>query len=148
MDLKHGKYLGVDYGDKRTGLAESDIAGQLASGITTVKCGGMRNTAVKVAEEAHARDCKKIIVGLPRNMDGTEGERAEVVRAFAKILSELTDVEIDFFDERMSTMVAYRFLGETGTFGKKRRDAVDTLSAEIILQGYLDREKAQKGNPV
>ena len=81
-------------------------------------------------------------------MDGTEGERAEVVRAFAKILSELTDVEIDFFDERMSTMVAYRFLGETGTFGKKRRDAVDTLSAEIILQGYLDREKAQKGNPV
>ena len=144
MDLTHGKYLGVDYGDKRTGLAECDISGMLASGICTVSEGGMRNTAIRVAKEANSRGCKKIVIGLPKNMDGTEGERAEVIRAFAKLLSEYTDIEIDFFDERMSTMVAYRFLGETGTFGKKRKDAVDTLSAEIILQGYLDRERAAK----
>ena len=144
MDISHGKYLGVDYGDKRTGLAECDISGMLASGITTVKEGGMRNTAVRVAKEAEARSCKKIIIGLPKNMDGSEGERADVIRAFAAILSELTEIPIDFFDERMSTMVAYRYLGETGTFGKRRRDAVDTLSAEIILQGYLDRERAAK----
>ena len=144
MDLTHGKYLGVDYGDKRTGLAECDVSGMLASGIATISEGGMRRTAERVAAEAEKRSCKKIIIGLPKNMDGSEGERADVIRAFAAILSELTEIPIDFFDERMSTMVAYRYLGETGTFGKRRRDAVDTLSAEIILQGYLDRERAAK----
>ena len=143
MDISHGKYLGVDYGDKRTGLAECDISGMLASGITTIKEGGMRNTAERVAKEAEIRSCKKIIIGLPRNMDGSEGERAEVIRIFASILAEFTNIEIDFFDERMSTMVAYRYLGETGTFGKKRKDAIDTLSAEIILQGYLDKERGR-----
>lgn len=144
MDLSHGKYLGVDYGDVRTGLAECDISGMIASGIGTVKPGGMRNTAELVAKEAVSRSCKKIIIGLPKNMDGSEGERVQVIKAFADILMSLTDIPIDFFDERMSTMVAYRYLGETATFGKRRRDAVDTLSAEIILQGYIDRERALK----
>ena len=141
MDLTHGKYLGVDYGDVRTGLAECDVSGMLASGIATVKEGGMRNTAVRVAKEAESRGCKKIIIGLPKNMDGSEGDRVGVIKAFADILAQLTEIPIDFYDERMSTMVAYRYLGATGTFGKKRRDAVDTLSAEIILQGYIDRER-------
>ena len=141
MDISHGKYLGVDYGDKRTGIAECDASGLIASGICTVSEGGMRNTAERVAREAVSRCCKKIIIGLPKNMDGTEGERSEVVRAFAKLLSEYTDIPIDFYDERMTTMVAYRFLGETGTYGKKRKNAVDTLSAEIILQNYIDRER-------
>jgi len=141
MDITHGKYLGVDYGDKRTGLAECDISGMLASGITTVKEGGMRNTAVRVAKEAKDRSCKKIIIGLPKNMDGTEGQRSEVIRAFAEILATLTDIPIDFYDERMSTMVAYRYLDVTESYGKKRKDKIDTLSAEIILQGYLDKER-------
>ena len=145
MDLSHGKYLGVDYGDVRTGIAECDISGMLASGITTVKEGGMRKTAERVKREAESRSCKKIVIGLPKNMDGSEGPRADVIKAFAAILAELTDIPIDFYDERMSTMVAYRYLGATETFGKKRRDAVDTLSAEIILQGYLDRERNSKG---
>lgn len=144
MDLTHGKYLGVDYGDKRTGLAECDASGLIAGGICTVSEGGMNKTAIRVAKEAEARSCKKIIIGLPKNMDGTEGPRADVVKAFAALLSEHTDIPIDFYDERMTTMVAYRFLGETGTYGKKRRDAVDTLSAEIILQNYIDRERAEK----
>ena len=144
MDLTHGKYLGVDYGDVRTGLTECDISGMLASGIATIKEGGMRKTAERVAKEAESRSCKKIIIGLPKNMDGTEGPRTDVIRAFAAILSELTEIPIDFSDERMSTMVAYRYLGATETFGKKRKDAVDTLSAEIILQGYLDRERNLK----
>jgi putative Holliday junction resolvase len=101
----------------------------------------MRKTAVRVAAEAANRNCKKIIIGLPKNMDGTEGFRSDTVRAFAAILSEITRIPIDFFDERMSTMQAYRFLDGSGTFGKRRRDAVDTLSAEIILQGYIDRER-------
>ncbi len=144
MDINHGKYLGVDYGDVRTGIAECDISGMLASGICTIKEGGMKKTAIRVAKEAEDRLCKKIIIGLPKNMDGSEGERTEVVRTFAQILSELTEIPIDFCDERMSTMAAYRYLGATETFGKKRRDSVDTLSAEIILQSYLDKEKNAK----
>ena len=141
MDITHGKYLAVDYGDVRTGLAECDISGMLASGICTIKEGGMRNTALRVAEEAKKRGCKKIIVGLPRNMDGREGDRAKTVRAFVELLSDITDIPIDMYDERMSTMAAYRFLDGSGTFGKRRKDAIDTLSAEIILQNYLDRER-------
>ena len=141
LDITHGKYLGVDYGDKRTGLAECDISGLLAGGIGTISEGGMRKTAVRVAKEAESRNCKKIIIGLPKNMDGSEGPRADVIKAFRDILAELTEIPIDFYDERMTTMVAYRFLGETGTYGKKRKDAVDTLSAQIILQNYIDRER-------
>ena len=144
MDLTHGKYLGVDYGDKRTGLAECDASGLIASGIATVSEGGMRKTAERVAKEARERSCVKIIIGMPKNMDGTDGPRTEVVRAFADILREITDISIDFYDERMTTMVAYRFLGESGAYGKRRRDAVDTLSAEIILQNYIDKERNDK----
>ena len=144
MDLTHGKYLGVDYGDKRTGLAECDMSGFLASGIGTISEGGMRKTAIRVAKEASDRGCKKIIIGLPKNMDGSEGPRADVIKAFRDLLAELTEIPIDFYDERMTTMVAYRFHGETGTYGKKRKDTVDTLSAQIILQNYIDRERNLK----
>ncbi|MBO5010287.1 MAG: Holliday junction resolvase RuvX [Clostridia bacterium] len=143
MDLNHGKYLGVDYGDKRTGLAECDLSGQLASGICTISEGGMRKTAERVKREAESRGCKKIIVGLPKNMDGSEGPRADVVKAFVALLSEICEIPIEFFDERMTTMAAYRLLDGSGTYGKKRKDVIDTLSAELILQGYLDRERAQ-----
>ncbi|MCQ2413599.1 MAG: Holliday junction resolvase RuvX [Clostridia bacterium] len=141
MDFSHGKYLGVDYGDVRTGLAECDASGLVASGIATVKEGGMRNTAVRVAKEAAARSCKKIIVGLPKNMDGSEGFRAQTVMAFIELLKTETDIPVETYDERLSTVTAYRFLDETGTHGKKRRETIDTLSAQIILQDYLDREK-------
>ena len=101
----------------------------------------MRNTATRVAKEAENRACKLIVVGLPRNMDGSEGERAATVRAFVDILRTLTEIPVDFYDERMSTMQAYRFLDGSGTFGKKRKESIDTLSAEIILQNYIDRER-------
>ncbi len=144
MDLKHGKYLSVDYGDKRTGLAECDVSGLLASGIGTISEGGMKKTAERVKLEAERRGCVKIIIGLPKNMDGTEGFRADAVKAFAEILASICPITIEFYDERMTTMEAYRFLGETGTFGKKRKESIDTLSAEIILQNYLDRERNMK----
>ncbi len=144
MDVTHGKYLGVDYGDKRTGLAECDISGLIAGGIGTISEGGMRKTAVRVAQEAQKRSCKKIVIGLPKNMDGSEGPRADVIKAFGALLAELTEIPIDYYDERMTTMVAYRFLGETGTYGKKRKETVDTLSAQIILQNYIDRERTMK----
>ena len=141
MNVNHGKYLAVDYGDVRTGLADCDPSGLIASGIGTIAEGGMKNTAERVAREAESRSCKKIIIGLPKNMDGSEGFSAETVRAFADLLRTFTDVPVEFYDERMTTMEAYRFLGETGTYGKKRKGAVDTLSAQIILQNYLDAER-------
>ena len=141
MDLKHGKYLGVDYGDKRTGIAECDISGLLASAVGTFSEGGMRKTAERVVKEAKERGCVKIVIGMPRNMDGSFGERTQVVRAFADILAELTDIPVDFYDERMTTMAAYRFLDASGTYGKKRKDAIDALSAELILQNYIDKER-------
>ena len=144
MDSSHGKYLGVDYGDKRTGLAECDVFGMISTGIGTISESGMRHTAERVAREAESRSCKKIIIGMPKNMDGTSGARTDVIKAFAELVKEYTSIEIDFYDERMTTMIAYRFLGETGTYGKKRKGVVDTLSAQIILQNYIDREAKEK----
>ena len=136
-----GKLMGVDFGDVRTGLAISDPSRLLASGIGFISPGGIEKTADAIAEAAQREGAVAIVVGLPVNMDGSEGPRTDVIRAFAALLAEATDIPIDFYDERMSTMVAYRFLDETGTFGKKRKNAIDTLSAEIILQGYIDRER-------
>lgn len=144
MDLKHGKYLGVDYGDKRTGLAECDPSGLIASGIGTVSEPGMKSTAARVAKEAENRACRLIVIGLPKNMDGSEGPRTQVISAFAELVREYTDIPIDFYDERLTTVEAYRFLGETKTFGKKRKETVDTLSAQIILQNYIDRERNRR----
>ena len=144
MDLTHGKYLAVDYGDVRTGLATCDPSGLIAQGLETVRKGGMRNTAEYVAALAEKLGCKKIIVGLPRNMDGTEGGRAETVGAFIELLRAETELPVDTMDERMTTMIAYRYLGAAEVYGKKRKGAVDTLSAEIILQDYLDKERKAK----
>ncbi|MBQ7314794.1 MAG: Holliday junction resolvase RuvX [Clostridia bacterium] len=147
MDLQHGKYMAVDYGDVRTGLAECDPSGTLASGIGTIKESGMRHTAERVVAEALARGCKRIIIGLPKNMDGTQGGRVDTVHAFGDIVAQLTDLPVVYYDERMTTMIAYRYLSSTNTYGKQRRDRVDTLSAEIILQDYLDAERAGKIQP-
>lgn len=136
------RYLGVDYGDVRTGLALSDPSGLLASGIGYLKESGMRHTAIKVAEEARTRGAQSIVVGYPKNMDGSEGPRTEVVRAFVELLKDETDLPILLFDERLSTMEAHRFLSMTDTRGKKRKQVVDTLSAQIILQDFLDRNRS------
>ena len=138
---KKGRILGVDYGDVRTGLAVSDALGFLASGIGTIRPGGMRNTAVAVAEEAKKQNAVLIVIGLPKNMDGSEGFRAEAVRAFAALLAENTEIPYLFYDERLSTVCAHQILSLTETGGKKRKKVIDTLSAEIILQNYLDSRK-------
>ena len=95
MDLNHGKYLAVDYGDKRTGLADCDPSGLIASGIGTISEGGMTKTAERVAREAVSRGAKKIIVGLPKNMDGTEGEKAKSIRIFADMLRAMCDIPVE-----------------------------------------------------
>ena len=144
LDLKEtkGRILGVDFGDTRTGLAVSDVSRFLASGIGYVSPGGIVKTADKVAEVAREQKVSAIVVGLPKNMDGSEGFRAERCREFAELLRErLEDVPVAMMDERMTTMSASRYLNETNTRGQKRKGVIDTLSAQIILQNALDRLK-------
>ena len=137
-----GCLLGVDFGDVRTGLALSDAARFLASGLETIKPGSMTKTAEAVAEAARAHGVVGIIVGLPVNMNGSQGERAEHARMFAAMLDErVGEMPILLLDERMTTMAASRFLNETNTRGQKRKQVIDTLSAQIILQNALDRLK-------
>ena len=144
LDLKEtkGRILGVDFGDTRTGLAVSDASRFLASGIGYVSPGGIQKTADKVVEVAREQKVSAIVVGLPKNMDGSEGFRAERCREFAGLLREqLEDIPVAMIDERMTTMSASRYLNETNTRGQKRKGVIDTLSAQIILQNALDRLK-------
>ena len=145
LDLKEtkGRILGVDFGDTRTGLAVSDVSRFLASGIGYVSPGGIVKTADKVAEVAREQKVSAIVVGLPKNMDGSEGFRAERCREFAALLYQMLEgeVHIAMIDERLTTMTASRYLNETNTRGSHRKGVIDTLSAQIILQNALDRLK-------
>lgn len=144
MELKDtkGRLLGVDFGDTRTGLAVSDASRFLASGIGYVSPGGIEKTADCVANVAREHKVSGIVVGLPKNMDGSEGFRADRCREFAALLAaRLGEVPVAMMDERMTTMSASRYLNETNTRGQKRKGVIDTLSAQIILQNALDRLK-------
>ncbi|MBE6547684.1 MAG: Holliday junction resolvase RuvX [Ruminococcaceae bacterium] len=143
-----GKILGVDFGDKRTGLAVCDSTRFLASGIGYISVGGMQKTAEKICEIIREQNVTGgIIIGLPVNMNGSEGPRAEHARKFASILESsmkfcgIPEMPIVMLDERMTTMAAARYLNETDTKGAKRKGVIDTLSAQIILQNALDRLK-------
>ena len=144
-----GRILGVDFGDKRTGLAISNDMRTLASGITQISVGGMQKTAAAVADVARERGVVGVVVGLPVNMDGSHGPRAQHAEKFAGLLADrLVDLGVDIpvvmQDERMTTMAASRYLNETDTRGSKRKGVIDTLSAEIILQNALDKLRFMK----
>ncbi len=136
-----GKILGVDFGDTRTGLAVSDRNRILASGIGYVSPGGIEKTADSVAGIAVEQGAVAAVVGLPRNMDGSEGFRAERCRQFAGMLAERLGIPVVLMDERLTTVSATRYLNETNTRGSRRKGVIDTLSAQIILQNLLDRLK-------
>ena len=136
-----GKLLSVDFGDVRTGLAVSDPSRLLASGIGYISPGGLEKTADAVAQVAIENKVSAVIVGLPVNMDGSQGSRAQRCAKFASMLKERVSLPVAVFDERMTTMTASRYLNETNTKGKKRKQVIDTLSAQIILQNCLDRLK-------
>ena len=114
----------------------------MASGIGYVSPGGIEKTADKVAQVAREQKAAAVVVGLPKNMDGSEGFRAERCREFAALLgARLEGIPVAMMDERMTTMSASRYLNETNTRGQKRKGVIDTLSAQIILQNTLDRLK-------
>jgi len=149
-----GKLLGVDFGDKRTGLAVCDKTRLIASGIGQISVGGMQKTAARICEIVKEENITGgIVVGLPVNMDGSHGPRAEHAEKFARILGEhlaedeeTASLPIVMIDERMTTMAASRYLNETDTRGAKRKQVIDTLSAQIILQNALDRLKNMTKN--
>lgn len=132
-----GRVLGVDYGEARTGLAVSDATRFLASGIGNVQGGGLEKTAERVLEAAREQGAVAVVLGLPVNMNGTEGPKAARIRELAALIER--ELPVYLMDERMTTMSAARYLNETNTRGKKRRGVIDTLSAQIILQNALDR---------
>lgn len=137
-----GRLLGVDFGEARTGLAVSDGARMLASGIGNITVGGLEKTADAILTAVNEQGAVGVVLGLPVNMNGTEGSRAERVRRLAELIAERApQLPVALMDERMTTMAASRFLNETNTRGKKRKGVIDTLSAQIILQNTLDRLK-------
>ena len=137
------RVLGIDLGDARTGIAVSDPSGFLASGVTTVRSGDRERLADIVADYAAKFDVRAVVLGYPVNMDGSRSNRAESTEAFAALLGTRLTVPVHLLDERCTTLQAHRILSDTGVGGKKRKAVVDTLSAEIILQNFLDRERNQ-----
>ena len=134
--------LAVDYGDARTGLAICDRGELLASPAGMIAETYAPKLAAAIAEKATVLQAEKIIVGLPRNMDGSYGERAEKCRAFAETLQTLTGLPCELFDERLTTVAAHRTLNEVNVRGKRRKNMVDTVAAVMILEDYLRTKKS------
>ncbi len=134
------RIIGIDYGDARVGIAVSDETGFLASAVCTINVTGMRDACKKTCEKIKELNGTKIVLGLPKNMDGSESFRAEKTYAFKEMLSKECGLEIVLVDERLSTVQAYTYLNITEYNGKKRRGVIDALSAQIILQSYLDKK--------
>ena len=138
-----GRLLGVDFGDRRTGIAVCDNTRFIASARETIVNNGLSDCVRQVVEIAKAENVSGIVIGLPVNRDGCYGERAEKCRYFGSLVESESGICVDFCDERMTTIEASRYLGESGTFGKKRKKVIDALSAQIILQNYIDKLKYQ-----
>ena len=131
------RLMAIDYGDRRIGIAVSDMLLITAQPVGFITVNGKKDAIIKLKEIYSQYDISKIIFGLPKNMDGTEGERAQIVRDFAKRLSEELNCEIDFFDERLTTVRAEQTLNALNVKGRKKEGKKDSLSAVLILQGYM-----------
>ena len=134
-----GALAGLDFGDKTIGVAVSDLRRQVATPLSTIRRVKFTEDAAALLALVTARGIAGLILGLPRNMDGSEGPRAQATRAFARNLSRLTPLPIGFWDERLSTVAAERALLEADTSRKRRSEVIDHVAAGYILQGALDR---------
>ena len=131
------RIMAVDYGDARTGIAISDLLCSI-TGSTQVIHGRMQEKLIaSLVEIAKQNDVGEIVIGLPRNMDGSEGPRAELCRQFAARVEETTGLPVKLWDERWTTVEAHRILNDHNYHGKKRKNTVDAVAASLILEGYL-----------
>ena len=134
------RYLGLDIGDRTIGIAVSDPLGLTAQGVETIRRKNLEKDLARLGELMEQYETRSLVSGYPKNMNGTEGDRCEVVKAFLeKVKKQYPYVEIALWDERLSTVAATRSLLEGDVSRKKRKKVIDKMAAVFILQGYLDR---------
>ena len=131
------KIMAVDYGDARTGVAISDLLCSIVGSTTVIHSRNTEKTLQELQRLIQENDVQEIAVGLPKNMDGTEGVRAELCREFAGKLKDATGLPVTMWDERRTTVEAHNILSQHNYHGKKRKETVDAVAASLILEGYL-----------
>ena len=131
------KVMGIDYGDARTGIAISDLLCSIVGSTSVIHSKGRNKTLEEICRLIKEQGVGELVVGLPKNMDGTEGARAELCREFGALLQEATGMEVHFWDERRTTVEAHNILSQHNYHGKKRKNTVDAVAAALILEGYL-----------
>ena len=131
------KILAVDYGDARTGIAISDLLCSIVGSTTVIHSRNQDKTLEEILKLVKENGVGEIVMGLPRNMDGSEGPRAELCRAFAARLEETSGLKVALWDERRTTVEAHNILSQHNYHGKKRKNTVDAVAASLILEGYL-----------
>jgi len=129
--------MGVDYGDARTGIAMSDLLCSIVGTTTVIHSRRDDKTIAEIQKLIAQNGVTEIVVGLPRNMNGTEGPRAEACKAFAELLKEATGLPVTMWDERRTTVEAHNILSAHNYHGQKRKNTVDAVAASLILEGYL-----------
>jgi len=135
------RIMGIDYGDARTGIAISDLLCSIVGSTCVVPSRNTDKAVADILRLVKDNQVGTIVVGLPRNMNGTEGPRAELCRAFAQRLQEETGLDVVLWDERRTTVEAHNILSQHNYHGKKRKDTVDAVAASLILEGYLNSRK-------
>ena len=137
------RIMAIDYGDARTGVALSDPTGFLAGQTFLIKSRKQEVVLEELVALVQRQGAQELVMGYPRNMDGTLGPRAEKYAAFARRLEEATGLPVALWDERRTTVDAHRILGEQGVRAKNRKDKIDSVAATLILEGYLDWKRLQ-----
>ena len=137
------RIMAIDYGDQRTGLAVSDLLGMLCGEAWTVTEWNPERLAEQISREAKSREVGTLVLGLPKNMDGSEGPRAEKCRQFKALLEEVCGLPVVLWDERRSSIEAHAILHAAGKKEKKHRKTVDAVAASLILEGYLTFKKSR-----
>lgn len=132
------RVMGIDYGDARTGIAISDADGLIVGQTTVLHSWNREKTAEQIAALAAQHGVERLVMGLPKNMDGTEGPRAALYREFAALVAQKTGMEVVLWDERRTTVEAHQILTEHNYHGKKRKNTVDAVAASLILEAYLN----------
>ena len=138
------RVMAIDYGDARTGVAISDATGMLAGFTTVIHSRREEQVLDSLTELARQHGVDELVMGFPRNMDGTEGPRAELCRAFAAGLEERTGLEVRLWDERRTTIEAHQILHASGKKMKAHKKTVDAVAATLILEGYLTRKRLER----
>lgn len=131
------RIMGIDYGDARTGIAFSDLLCSIVGSTTVIHSRKPEKTLQEIVKLAGEHEVGQIVMGLPKNMDGSEGPRAELCREFAARVKEATGLEVTLWDERRTTVEAHNILSQHNYHGKKRKQTVDAVAASLILEGYL-----------